>query len=325
VDVAGLDPLHLYRYRFDLTLARPLSIPAQQRSILWRGAFGTVFRSLVCHDIRLECATCPLLQACPFPRTFQPSPPPDRKAIGRFRDPPRPFVFRDPAPEAAVLPAGEPLALGLTLVGRAVVDLPYFLVTFRKLGEEGIGRDRTRFTLNAAHMLDAAGVSTGLVYEKGSDLVRPLRHAIRARDLVRPEDTNAGRVQVRFVTPTDIRGDKDDGRDAPSFGSLVRRARDRTSGLATFFGDSMLDFDARAVGDSADRAVTHSSEITQAHAARRSTRTGQRHDVGGVLGSAVYEGDGIAAAMPWLRVAELINVGKHATFGSGRISVEVLG
>jgi CRISPR/Cas system endoribonuclease Cas6 (RAMP superfamily) len=57
---------------------------------------------------------------------------------------------------------------------------------------------------------------------------------------------------------------------------------------------------------------------------RRSARTGERHPVNGVLGAAVYEGTGIAAAMPWLRLAEALGVGKHATFGNGRITVEVL-
>jgi CRISPR/Cas system endoribonuclease Cas6 (RAMP superfamily) len=29
--------------------------------------------------------------------------------------------------------------------------------------------------------------------------------------------------------------------------------------------------------------------------------------------------------MPWLRLAEALGVGKHATFGQGRIAAEVLG
>jgi len=28
--------------------------------------------------------------------------------------------------------------------------------------------------------------------------------------------------------------------------------------------------------------------------------------------------------MPWLRLAEALGVGKHATFGNGRIAVEVI-
>jgi len=40
----------------------------------------------------------------------------------------------------------------------------------------------------------------------------------------------------------------------------------------------------------------------------------------GLVGHAVYEGD-LARFMPVLRLAELLHVGKHATFGQGRVEV----
>ena len=46
--------------------------------------------------------------------------------------------------------------------------------------------------------------------------------------------------------------------------------------------------------------------------------------VASVVGAAICEGKAIAHAMPWLRLAELVGVGKHATFGDGRIAVEPL-
>ena len=55
---------------------------------------------------------------------------------------------------------------------------------------------------------------------------------------------------------------------------------------------------------------------------RRSSRTGQRHDVGGLIGEAEYEGQGIGKLMALVRVGELIHVGKHAAFGNGRMEVQ---
>ena len=88
-------------------------MPAHRRAILWRGAFGSVFRGLVCHDEQLACEACPLRSACPFPRVFAPSIPEGRPTIARLKDPPRPFVISDPEPESAALPARTPLGLGL--------------------------------------------------------------------------------------------------------------------------------------------------------------------------------------------------------------------
>jgi hypothetical protein len=327
-DLDALDSLALHRYRVDLVLERPIEVPAHQRAVLWRGAFGAVFRSLVCHDLDLACEACPLRAVCPFPRVFAPSVVEARLAIARLRDPPRPFVLFDPHPASPSLPSGEPLALGFTVVGTAVVELPYFVVALRRLGDDGIGRGRARFRVDAVRCVDAARLSGEAVYTRGSELVRPIRLPLRARDLMRPGDDAAGRLLVTFVTPTDVRGGSTDATisgEAPAFGNLVRRARDRAGALATFFGGGPLGHDPRAVGAAADGVTIARAEIARREIARRSTRTRQRHPVGGVVGAVVYEGAGVAVAMPWLRLAEALGVGKHATFGNGRIEVDVLG
>lgn len=329
LEISAFDGLSLHRYRLTVRLARPLAIPAHQRAVLWRGAFGTVFRSLVCHDLALECQACPLRSACPFPRVFAPSIPEGRPAIARLKDPPRPFVITDPQPGSPSLPAGDPVPLGLTLVGTAVTELPYFVVGFRRLGEDGIGPARTRFEVEAVVCIDAADMTGPTVFERGSDLVRPLRLPLRARDLTRPGDAAARRVRVRFLTPVDLRSENEAPSglhgDAPSFGTLIRRARNRATALATFFGEQQISHDPRAAADLADRVTLTRSEVTRAEMVRRSSRTGQRHPIGGVVGSVLYEGEGIGELMPWLRIAEVIGVGKHATFGNGRIAVEVVG
>jgi hypothetical protein len=327
-DLDALDSLPLHRYRVELVLERPLDIPAHQRAVLWRGAFGAVFRSLVCHDLNLACEACSLRAVCPFPRVFAPSVVEARLAIARLRDPPRPFVLSDPHPAAPSLPSGEPLALGFTVVGTAVAELPYFVVALRRLGDDGIGRGHTRFRVEAVRCVDAAGLSGESVYTRGSELVRPIRQPLRARDLMRPGDHAAARARVTFVTPTDVRGGSKEAttsHEAPTFGNLVRRARDRAGALATFFGSGPLGHDPRAIGAAADSVTVARAEIARREMARRSARTGQRHPVGGVVGAVVYEGAGVAVAMPWLRLAEALGVGKHATFGNGRIEVDVLG
>ncbi|HVY47940.1 MAG TPA: CRISPR system precrRNA processing endoribonuclease RAMP protein Cas6 [Minicystis sp.] len=234
-------------------------------------------------------------------------------------------MLADPNHAAPALPARTATGLGVTLVGTAVVELPYFVVAVRRLGDDGIGPSRVRFRVRAVRSVDAAGIAGDVVYEHGSDLVRPVRAPLRAGDLTRPGDGSARRARVRFTTPTDVRGNGSVPGAAPSFGALLRRARDRASALATFFGDGPIDVDARRLGEIADAVATRSSDVSEAGIVRRSSRTGDRHEVSGVVGSAVYEGDALGELLPWLRVAELIGVGKHATFGAGRIGVDVLG
>lgn len=316
--------LPFHRYQVELCLARPLAMPSSNRSVLWRGAFGAVFRSLVCHDTRLDCATCPLRARCPYPAVFAPSARPDRPEIARLRDPPRPFVLRDPRPDDDELPADRPLPLGITLVGTAATELPYFVVTFRRLGEEGLGRDRVRFRVAGLRALDAAGLPTGdVLAEDGS--VRLVTKPLTASDLARPGDADATRVRIRFRTPTDVRHAGEQPGDAPSFGALIRRARDRAGALAAFYGGGSLVNDPSAVAEAASRVALVQSDVSGETLLRRSARTGERHPLEGVVGWAAYEGPGLGALLPWLRVAEVLGVGKHTTFGQGQIEVGVLG
>lgn len=320
----ALDALPLYRYRIDATFDRALAIPSQQRAALWRGAFGAVLRSLVCHDGALQCAQCSLLASCPYARVFAPRIPAGRPLIARLNDPPRPFMLTDPRPDADVLPPGVKLGIGLTVAGVVVDEVLHLLVTLRKMGEIGLGRYQVRFVAESMRALDASGLAVQEVWKRGSEGVCAHRAPLRARDLMRPGDDQARRIRVRFVTPADIR-EKDASDAAPRFGALIRRSRDRIGALATFFGHGSIAHDPRALGTLADTVATVSAEVTASEVARHSSRTGQWHPIGGVVGTVVYEGEAIAQTMPWLRVAELVGVGKHATFGNGRLVVDVLG
>ncbi|HEX7181344.1 MAG TPA: CRISPR system precrRNA processing endoribonuclease RAMP protein Cas6, partial [Thermoanaerobaculia bacterium] len=53
---------------------------------------------------------------------------------------------------------------------------------------------------------------------------------------------------------------------------------------------------------------------------RYSNRQGRKIDIGGLLGSLELEGD-LAPLAPLLRTAELVHVGKGATFGLGKLEV----
>lgn len=326
MDRKSIDAVSVHRYRVGVRFDRPFVLEPQHRCATWRGAFGAVLRGLVCHDRQADCDSCPLRSRCPYATVFAPSIPAGRPVIARLKSPPRPFVLRDPLPESIQLPAGSPLSLGLNVVGTAADQLPYLVVTLRRLGEVGIGPRAARFSVDWVRSLDAAEVPVETVYERGSDLVRASRTPLHASDLQRPGDDQARRVRVRFVTATDVRGSLDGERaGAPPFGVLVRRARDRVSALATFFGERAIEIDPGEVARIADGVSMASADVRAQAFERRSSRTGQRHPLGGVVGSAVYEGKGVAAAMPWLRMVEVIGVGKHATFGNGHVEVQVVG
>jgi hypothetical protein len=54
--------------------------------------------------------------------------------------------------------------------------------------------------------------------------------------------------------------------------------------------------------------------------ARRSSRTGQTHSLGGFVGTAEYEGD-LAEFLPYLEAGRWVGVGRQAVWGKGEIAV----
>jgi len=320
--VANLYPLWFVRYRMRLEPYAPLVLPVYVRGAILRGAFGITLRKLVCHDLTLECRECPLRTQCAYPQTFQPTPPAGGERLSNFSDIPRPFVFDPPVEERAEFRPGEVVGFGLTVFGQAAYLTPYFVTAFRKLADDGLGPRRARFNLIEVVALGSQGTAVAemAIYKNTESMIRMKAPQLRVADLVRPQDASKTHLTLRFLTPVDLR-DRGAVVQTPEFGPLVRRLRDRASSLAAFFGDGPVTLDFKGVSALADTvrlAENHTRVVT---VNRHSARTGQRHDIGGFIGEATYEGEAIGALMPLVRLGEVMHVGKHAAFGNGRIEV----
>jgi hypothetical protein len=288
-------------------------LPEPMRGTILRGAFSLAFRRLVCVDptLRLDCNACSLKGVCPWPAVFCAAPPSGTTRLRLVSDLPRPFVVKPELGGASNRRPGEVFSFRLVLAGSACGHLPYFVIALRNLGKEGIGPGRGHF--------EVVRVASGptVVYEEGdAGVMTPAPETV---DL-RPGPPAEGVLSLEFVTPTAI---KQDGLVLrhPSFGALVRRIRDRVNALSTFFGGGPLDLDFAEVGRRADTVRVIENRTRWYELRRRSSRTGQSHELSGLVGRAVFEGP-VGEFLPLLHAAELLHVGRHAAFGNGWIRVE---
>jgi CRISPR-associated endoribonuclease Cas6 len=318
--VSGLDRLSIHPYGVQLVAEESVRAPRARLPNMLRGTFEIAFRRLVCHDLDLDCQACPLIESCPYPAVFHPTPPPDSDRLSRAQDLPRPFVFEPPTEGPDELARGDALAVGLTLFGAANRHLPYFVVALRALAERGLGVTRGRLRLTRLTGKSKAGPV--VVFEEPEPVVRPTREGLRLRHLAMQGDAAVRRLRVRFVTPTTL---KRNGRlvEKPSFADLACRIRDRLSSLAAFFGDGPIEMDFAGVGRAAEEIRTVACTTAWERRTRRSSRTGALHEISGFAGEAVYEGD-LGPWMPLLRMGEAIHVGKYAVWGNGGMVVEGL-
>ncbi|GAB4440179.1 MAG: CRISPR system precrRNA processing endoribonuclease RAMP protein Cas6 [Anaerolineae bacterium] len=290
-----------------------------------RGGFGAAFKATAClTGDRARCAArCAHGNQCPYGYIFETRLPADAPVLRNLDEIPRPFVLEPPSGERTRYAPGEALSFGLTLFGRAVDFLTYFLVAFQKLGAMGLGRNRARFTLarvDGVHPWTGAEV---LLYEGGRQYDAELR--LRASDLLRRADAlPVDRLTVHYLTPARLRHEgKFMRRDVP-FHVLVRALLRRVSSLAAFHGAGVWETDYRGWAERARDVATAAADLRWDKRERYSRRQARRMELGGVVGTVVYSGD-LAPYRPLLALGELTHVGKAVVFGNGQIRVEAVG
>jgi len=200
-------------------------------------------------------------------------------------DRPRPFVIRPSTLDGRTVAPGEQFDFALHLLDLRSPMLEYFTRAFGQWAE--------------LRLVDQRKVTIELS----------------------PRTTPVARIRVEFQTPTDLKSAAD--LPAADFSVLLARARDRVSTLRSLYGAGPLDIDFRGMSERARSVRTVSCDLTRVAIERRSSRTGQRHGIGGFIGVAEYAGD-LAEFLPYLEAAYWTGVGRHCTWGNGAIAVGIL-
>jgi hypothetical protein len=92
--------------------------------------------------------------------------------------------------------------------------------------------------------------------------------------------------------------------------------------LCALYGVGPLAIDFKGMGERAAGIRMTRCDIEWREAERLSSRTGQRHPIGGFVGEAEYEG-ALAEFIPFLRAGRWTGVGRQTVWGKGDIEVAV--
>lgn len=122
--------------------------------------------------------------------------------------------------------------------------------------------------------------------------------------------------RVEFVTPTELKW-QGSVADGVPFAALLARARDRVSAVSACYG-SPVELDWKHLGEQADGIRMLGSELQREWFERRSSRTGEVHELSGWRGWAVYEQVSPECAAV-LRACEWLGVGRQTVWGKGEI------
>ncbi len=316
--IPGLPPLRAAAFRFEIEALAPLRLPPHKGSTL-RGGFGHVFKKTACAQPQLaECAPCLLRYTCPYPYLFESSPPPEAEVLRLNEDVPQPFIIEPPLDERTEIPAGERLTFGLTLVGKAIGYLPYFMVAFRELGGAGLGHRSGKYALREVaarhpHTAESRRLydGQGLLVKNGNGPIELTDETLMARAASWPGD----RIRISFLTPARLKHEGDYAVQ-PEFHVLARALLRRVSSLAYFHCGARWEADFKGLIALAETVRLAEARTEWVDWERWSTRQERMMNLGGLVGEAVYEGN-LTPFLPLLAAGELLHVGKATAFGNG--------
>lgn len=315
-----LQNFRLARYHVILTARSTILMPPYAGSTL-RGGFGHAFRKMVCTQGPIDCRECTLKAVCSYPYIFETAPFEGADQLRTYDDVPRPFVI-DPLGTQGEYRRGESFAFQLTLIGRSIDYLPYFLVSFRDLGEIGIGKKRGRFQLT--QVLTDGRES---VYDSDTQMVHNFDNALSFDEIQREAVphfvmrlNSSKSLTLHLLTPTRITHEGELVNKLP-FHIFWRRLIGRISALAYFHCGESLELDFKGLIEKAKTVEMTETTLEWKDWTRYSSRQDQKMQFGGLVGNVTYAGD-LAMFMPFVALGEFLHVGKNATFGLGKYRIE---
>lgn len=169
----ALRPFRCLRLRVEARATRNILLPPYLGSTI-RGAFGMALRQTCCVLRHQECPTCLLRSRCVYSYTFETSLDEENGKLRRYTSAPHPFVLNLDTHPLGVQETGSVFSFGVTLIGRAADFLPYFVYTFQRMGELGLGKGRGTFEVLRVLALNGRGGDQEEVYAHG-DLVLPTK------------------------------------------------------------------------------------------------------------------------------------------------------
>ncbi len=309
--------LPLARYRLLFSLPENMGLPAYAGSA-WRGALGRALKQTVCVARGTPCAQCLLLHSCVYPYIFETPPPPESQKMRRYNAAPHPFVLvlDEDRPDRSASEATY--TLGLTLFGRGNRYLPYLLHALSRAGERGIGGKRQTFQLLEAQQRE------DLLRDCWLTIFRPDKKLIPQPERMPPIPAVPEAVQIHFQTPLRL---KRDGRNvrpqdfsfAALFGNLLRRF----SMLTYFHTETPLEVDFAGLMAKSRAVKFRQADLYWKDWTRYSSRQQTSMQMGGLLGTAMLDGEEIVPFWPYLWLGQWVHVGKNTSMGLGRYQLNV--
>ncbi|HSB05728.1 MAG TPA: CRISPR system precrRNA processing endoribonuclease RAMP protein Cas6 [Thermodesulfobacteriota bacterium] len=319
----------LARCQFVVRAEDWIHLPAYKGST-FRGAFGHAFKKIVCVNREKVCRSCLLREKCIYSYVFETPPRSDTSKMRKYPFAPHPFVITPPLEEKRIYKQNDTLCFELTLIGKSIDFLPYFIYTFDELGWMGIGKGKGKYRLEEVRTfaIDESSKVKGERKEtqrdeeprtiySGKDKTLKNNFRVLKFDDLAPPNHLTSTLDLRFMTPTRLKFDGNLS-PKPEFHILIRNLLRRISLLSYFHCGEELDLDFKNLIEKAKDVRVQKEDLRWSDWERYSNRQETKMRMDGFIGSIRFEGS-FEPFIPFLLLGEYVHVGKGTSFGLGNM------
>lgn len=312
------------KFDFNIKPQEILILPPYKGSTL-RGGFGITFKKIVCAVKGGKCSDCILKEKCIYSYVFETPPPSDTKIMRKYTSAPHPFIIEPPPEKKRQYTPEDEIIFGLTLLGRAIDYLPYFIYTFDELGKTGIGKGRGKYKLqtvtNSGAEIDSEDESR-IIYSSETKTLKPVTPSVISfTPTSQKKETHTSKLlTLNFLTPARILYNKHLILDL-EFHILIRNLLRRLSLLYYFHcGGDPSEWDFKGIIEKAQGVKVKTSNLKWYDWERYSARQETKMKMGGFVGDITFEGD-IEPFMDLVKAGEVLHIGKGTGFGLGKYEI----
>lgn len=278
-----------------------LQFPEYAGSML-RGSFGHTFKRLACITKQKECTGCPLSQSCAYSQVFE-------GVINSEEQSSLPYIIHMPTETNRFIATGQTWQFGMTLVGKAINQLPIIAYAWQKTCEEGFSKDRSQAELKAIYHNDQ------IIYQPNKSLAAHTPSPVKAKPL-------ESVVHLDFVSPLRIQHNNyivlnPEELTAPIV--LIALAK-RIQRLAELHA-TPINLDIAQLLAAAQQ-ISISTHLKRSTMTRYSNRQQRLMNLDGLIGRISLTGD-LSLFSELLSLGELVHIGKNATMGLGQYKMSL--
>lgn len=309
-----LENFRVARYQIILSVGKPgLEIRTHPGARLFEG-LRICLRKLVCTSGEAECFRCGLHKSCAYPALF---PVVSARGLLLSGTLPPSFVVEPPRDLRTRYRMGDPLVIGIVVVGRAIEFFPHLVASLRELGKASIPQSLGKYRVAGVLAVHPFTGRHQLLYSSESGFLRGIDMSARASEAFHcVGDLDPERLALEFITLTCLEHGHRLVRQA-EFHILMRNLLKRIAALNHFYHDTPLDVDAATTVEKS-RFVYRETDQTRWIQPTRyiASRDVPQVPAAGMVGRVVYAGK-LAPFLPFIKLGEVIHVGRGAEYGLG--------